>query len=392
VGIRPARRACFVISIQEATVNKFVKVLFALGLTVLMATPALAEFNLYGSARMSTFYIDASAPTGMNGPDGKDSYQNLHYTLQTNSRLGAKFATGDVTGQIELGLEGNENGNTVYTRLIYGVWKFDGGNLLVGQTYTPYTFFSEQVIGDDNDFIGFGATYDSRQPMIKVSLDNGLYLALIQPKSTAVVADSTVKSFMPKVAVGFDGKAGIVKGGLGFAYNAFTDKISADNNGGVGFSETISSYLAYLHGAVDLNPFDVSLAAHYGQNLNNMGIGGRSLSTAVFDTTTNKLEDADSYGGWLQLGYKLAENTKLDAGVGYVHDHNKAYEDLGGSKDSAKVSYFVNAQIKIAKGFMIVPEFDYFQFYKGYRANSNALYVSSIPETKSAGAKWQMDF
>ena len=84
--------------------NKFVKVLFAIGLTVLMATPALAEFSVYGSARMSTFYIDAKAPTGVTGLDGKSSTQNLRWTLQDNSRFGAKFAHDNISGQVELGL------------------------------------------------------------------------------------------------------------------------------------------------------------------------------------------------------------------------------------------------------------------------------------------------
>ena len=126
----------------------------------------------------------------------------------------------------------------------------------------------------------------------------------------------TTKNFAPKVAVGYDGKFGIVKAGGGFAYNGFSEKNAAN-----GFSKNISSYLGYLHGVVDLNPFDLTVTAHYGQNLANMGILGRNYSTAIATGTT--VENAQSYGGFAQVGHKKAENIQWGAGAGYLHYPNK---------------------------------------------------------------------
>ena len=344
--------------------SKF-KFFLAAALCLAMATPALADFSLYGSARMSVFYDHTDAGDAGNGA----TTDSLHDTLQTNSRLGAKFNTNDIFGHVELGLKGNQDGNGVYTRLLYGVYKFDGVSILLGQTYTPYTFFSEQVWNDDNDFIGFGATYDSRQPMIKFTLDNGLYLALIQPKSPAVNANDATKAIMPKVAVGFDGKFGNVAAGAGVAYNGYKDTT---------VGKTINSYLVYGHGKVDLNPVDLTAAIHYGQNLDNFGISGRSSSKAIMVGTS--LENSTSFGGWFQVGFALAPNAKLDAGVAYVSDDNDAYAE----KDE-KMSYFVNTSIKVAKSFTIVPEIDYFDYMK----NTAGVDQGSGIE---AGAKLQMDF
>ncbi|HKK01696.1 MAG TPA: hypothetical protein VJ955_05970 [Desulfuromonadales bacterium] len=379
--------------------NKFVKVLFALGLTVLMATPALAEFSVYGSVRFDTFYTGTKAATGTTYADGKDTHNTWDWGQAVNSRLGAKFANGALSGQVELGTEGANNGNTVYTRLMYGVYKFDGGNLLVGQTYTPYTFFSEQVVDGDNGFIGYGALYDSRQPMVKVTLDNGLYLALISPKDGAIVTGTSTttvtvgtdangnpvtndvtsdvtgstKTFLPKIALGYDGAFGNVKAGGGVAYNGFTEKDAA-----TGFSKTISSYIAYLHGAIDLNPITLTATAHYGQNLGNFGISGRESSVAIYENGT--LKDSHSYGGFFQVGYKVSETVKANAGIGYVHDDNDTYV-----KADQAMSYFVNAPIQIVKGFHVVPEFTYYDYMK----NINDVKQGNKWEV---GAKWQIDF
>ena len=361
--------------------NNLFKVLFALALSALMATPALAGFKLYGSIRMTTFYLNAKAPGGTVGPDGKDTYQNLTWTGQRNSRLGAKFSNGNFSGRVELGLKGNAESNFVYTRHLYGVYKFAGGSLLVGQTYSPYVFLSTQVALGEYGFLGWGATDDLRQPQIKLTLDNGLYLDLINPKTVPVARVSgTLKSFLPKVALGFNGRFQNLRGGIGFAYNGYSDKDAA-----LGFSKTINSYFAYLHGVIDLKPFDLGLALHFGQNLKNFGIKGRT-SFAVYDAATNGLQNTCSYGSWLQLGYLPTPKIRCNAGVGYVHEHNKLWTN----KDIAKIAYFVNTQIHIAKDFMIVPEVDYFQYFKGY---TNTLFAGDAAEHAwTYGAKWQMDF
>lgn len=359
--------------------SKFFKALFVVGMSLAMVTPAFASFSIYGSARFHTTWIHTQvakeAPVLDNGTH---SFGTLHYTLADNSRFGAKMSNGDFSGRVEIGMEGNQDGNGLYTRLLFGVWKFDGGNLLIGQTYTPYTFFTDQVYYDDNGNIGFGALYDSRQPMIKVTMDNGVYLAAIQPKAYAVdpAIAGTVKYFAPKVAVGYNTKIQNFTIGGGIAYDGFTVENVT--------SKTVNSYLLYLHGTADFKPIDVRYAFSYGQNLLNFGLYSRRSAGVTVDAD-GQLKNSQGWGGLLQVGAQVASNAKVNVGAGYVHDSQT------GEKAAQSMTAFINAPIKIAKTFSFIPEFDYFHYLKT---------VSSVPglaspNAKNAwalGAKWQMDF
>jgi hypothetical protein len=135
-------------------------VLFAaLLLVAALAAPAMAagEWSFYGSARVSGWSIDAERPDPAGGP-GMVSERNTRFQMQNNTRLGAIVRAPNLYSRFEFGINpdfdamsGDNKGfpeNTfrnlyaqgadaaVHTRLLFGVWDFGAGKLLVGQDYT----------------------------------------------------------------------------------------------------------------------------------------------------------------------------------------------------------------------------------------------------------------
>ena len=125
--------------------KKSIAILAAFALVAGFAvTATAADWSFYGSARMSTFSNSISEEASATGFDDTDT----RWDIQTNARIGANVSAGDVGGRFEYGTSGG-NANL---RLLYGTWDFGGGELLVGQAYTPITFFaSGDPISDISD-------------------------------------------------------------------------------------------------------------------------------------------------------------------------------------------------------------------------------------------------
>ncbi|MFH1675071.1 MAG: hypothetical protein ABIF87_16830 [Pseudomonadota bacterium] len=356
--------------------------LLALTLAVFLAVPVMADVTPYGSIRIGTFWGVDDNKTGT--ADDED----LAMPLGNYSRFGAKFKTGDISGHVELGLKGAEDGDNVYQRLLYGVWDFGGGTLLVGQDYCPYTFISAQVAPGfydlENYFIGYGCLWNSRQPQIKLKMANGLYAALIRPSTTsptgaAAAADTDV--ILPKLCVGYEYKAEGLMLNPGFAYN---DYILDDATAGITQRRRVESYLLYLNLKAALGAVDLKGSIHYGQNLGTFGITGRSASAnAYVNTADNDIEDSDGLGGYLQASMKLDPAT-VTVGCGYVSDKNKEASATSNGADE-QLSYFINAKLPVADTFFVVPELSYYDGMKDADGNDEA-------DRWELGLLWQMDF
>ena len=162
---------------------KKLTILIAAVALVCFSVPAMAvDWNMYGSARMATFYNSYDYGDGLNaaGTDDKDS--NMDWYLQGNSRLGARVKADQVSGRIELSLSSdNTHDGAVGTRLIYGDWKFsDAGTLRVGKGYTPTSqFISGQVHKDDLGLLGVGTNYARRPGSLQLFF-GGFEVALIE--------------------------------------------------------------------------------------------------------------------------------------------------------------------------------------------------------------------
>lgn len=360
--------------------KKTVAIVAAAGALTALALPAMAETTLYGSARTATFW-DTNQPGYASGAAKPDSNTDFDLRNQSNSRFGAIATDGKLGGRVELGLGlGAGGGNTtVYTRLIYGTYKFDAGTLLVGQTYTPYWFASDQVAFDDNGNNGYGSIYDGRQAQIKFSMSNGLYVAAIRPNGSAapVAADAsnTVAAsevYIPKLCVGYEGKVG------GFAFGGGvvgqTYKLVLND-------KQINSVLGYFHGKVAAGPANIGFNVGVGQNLGDMGIA-EGVSAA---TSATAVEDNLTLSALATVGFAVAPTVKVNAGIGYVTTDGKSAAGVDWKKADNKMSAYVNAPFTIAKGFTITPEITYQDLLDksdGSKDKNDIIY----------GAKWQFDF
>lgn len=387
--------------------------LLALTLAVFLAAPAMAEFEPYGSVRIGTFWKNVDR-----ADDDADDDSDLVMPLGDFSHFGAKFTTGDLGGRVELGLAGDEDHNAVHIDLLYGTWDYGGGTIKVGQDYTPYIFKSAQVAPGtmdlENYFIGYGCLWDSWQPQIELKLENGFYVALIQPEAEVssamknnirgyvlaeAVADGDVDpddegdmmvfdllfdeliddeldidTTLPKICVGYDFKTEGLCLNPGFAYNTYNIEVGDD------IDESITSYLLYVNAKVPLDMVDLQGSVHYGQNLGDFGLAGREAAAYALFDGDNNVEDSTCYGGYIQAAFKVDPAT-ITIGYGYAQSEN----DEAGDDADQQQSYFVNAKIPIADTFFVVPEYSYYDQMDNAAGNEE-------DDTWYFGLKWQMDF
>ncbi len=156
--------------------KKFTIIALVVAITAVFAVSAMAnEWNLYGSARMATFYTKEIMVTslipllilaGMTN-SVRVIIQATQWALQGNSRVGATVKGDMLEGRFEFGVRG---GGNVNARRLYGVWHFtEGWGLKVGKDYTPITFFlSGQVFDSDAGLLQVGNAYGSRRGQVAV--------------------------------------------------------------------------------------------------------------------------------------------------------------------------------------------------------------------------------
>jgi hypothetical protein len=323
---------------------------------------------------MATFYnmVDTKQTTAPAGQ--KNSGFDEH--LQTNARVGGIFTNDNVSGRFEYGATaGNAN-----IRLLYGTYNFGSGKLTVGQDYNSYYTFVAQTHGDDNGFNAYGSLWDGRQAQIRVNLNNGLYFAAIQPTGNVAVgstatlangaptAEPAVKMYLPKLNVGYAGKAGA------FAYNAglvgqfFKNQVA---------DKQVNALLGYLNGKMGFGATGLQFGLSYAQNAGNMSFAGRQTYGA---NSKGELKDALGFEGYVQVSQKISDMISANVGLGYVTDKHD-----GDTKADDKMSVFVNAPITLAKNVYITPEISYYDEMKATGGTDQA-------KTTAIGAQFRIDF
>lgn len=338
-----------------------------------------SEWSFYGSARMSTFYEDKSEELSKTGDDDQD----LTWALQGNSRIGAKIKAGNIGGRFEYG-------SGVNLRLLYGTWDFGAGTLLIGQDYTPMTFWiSNQVWGGDNDLLGFGQVYDGRNAQVKLKMGD-FQFALIQPKVVDPydpVADNNftpddTDTYIPKIEVSYVAKLGPATMHLAAGYNTY-DIVWVDS-GGDEEEEKVASYIYTLGFTSSFGAFFVNGDIYAGKNPASFGQADANDLGAVWDAVNEKVEDVDTLGMALIVGFKANDMLTFETGYGMAKDE---FDLNGDSYDVTADSYYLNATIKLAKGCFIVPEIgkvDYGDLDNGIDRD--------LGDFTYYGVKWQINF
>jgi len=342
-----------------------------------------ADWSFYGSARMKTFHeIDDKITTQTDPDDGDTTWD-----LQGNARLGATVKNGDVGGCFEYG-------STPNLRKLYGTYTFGNNEWLVGQTYTPgsHYFYSNQVWGDDNDLLGLGQAYAGRLPMIQLTFNKMVKVALVRPSSTITVAgtdfdgDGTVETsenpdtdvMLPKLEVSFN----MAKEKFFVDVFMGAQTFGVENLGTAGEDDVdVTSYVVGAGGGVTLGKAYVNAGISYALNGGNYGLASTgSNNRGTYNATAVDINDNTTLSGLLVAGLKPNEKVTVEVGVGYDT------QDLDGAaeKDDT-MCYYVNTTYTFTQGVFIVPEVGYFDYMD---SNSGADQGSML----YFGAKTQINF
>jgi hypothetical protein len=368
--------------------KKSVAILAAFALVAgFAATAAAADWSFYGSARMTTFSstLSEEAPSNPMGPTYDDT--DTAWALQGNSRIGATVSAGDVGG-------GFEYGTGVNVRKLYGTWNFGGGELLVGQTYTPVTsLLSNQVYNGDNGLLNIGELYAGRQPMIQLTF-GGFKVALISPSATTgsgfpnIDTDTT----LPKIeaAYKFSTDMFYVKPYVG--YNSIDEVNAAD------LDESVDSYVAGVAGQVAVGP--ATIKANFYMAQNPVAYGATSATAgAPTDAVTGTVVgagtpiwngtsfvDMDEMGGLLMASFKINDMIGLEAGIAYK---NQEYDDAGTTAEREVMAYYLQLPITLADGVYIIPEIGQYDFGD---LEQTGLADVDLGDLSYIGAKWMINF
>jgi len=354
--------------------KKLLVILLVLG----MVAPAMAaEWNFYGHSRVKAFYYNfddkASSVLDENGDPESDT--DLSMGLQGNARIGANVkASDEVSGRFEYG-------TGVNVRLLYGVYNFGAGSLLVGQDYTPIdTLYSNQVVEDDNGLLYEGCTYEGRIAQLKLKM-GGFQMALVGNKASGVDADTDV--ILPKIELAYDMNMDTVSVGGYAGYQTY-------KTGAAGVDHDVTSYLVGVRAKINMGPAYINAVAHYGQNLGNYGILMRNSYAGSQLSSGGDTEDAKSYAAALIAGAKFSDMVAIEAGVGYMKNEVDTVGAGSVTQEGDAMTYYVQAPITLAPGVFIVPEITIFDLGD----DDNGISGGKIDngQVTTYGAKFQINF
>jgi hypothetical protein len=396
-------------------------------ITAVFAVSATAnDWNLYGSARMATFYtsqdlgkdLELVSPNTFIAVDDRNSanqstVKDLNWNLQTNSRIGATVTGDRLDARFEFSVTSDGAGGNVGTRRLYAIWKFtEGWGLKVGKDFTPITFFlSNQVFDNDSNLQFLGEAYGARRGQLAVEGQLGpgmLKVALIdQTTDTLNTPDGVVEKLLPKFEASYEFKFSDAMSAHAFGgYQTYSVKYPGTFGGTSDFS--VDSWVVGAGADLNFGPFSVKPQVSYYQNgaaagwLQNNYLpfstsGFVSQINSVYGTDlqvvgSNDVLDAKNLMAMLAVGFKPTESLGFEAGVGYVGYETDSYQ--GVKIKNNYLEYYLQAVFTLAKGVYIIPEIGYRDF--GTQDIDKPFFIVApdvdLGSLFYAGAKWQIDF
>jgi len=363
------------------------KLIVAVAALALMSGSAFAaDWNFYGSARVSTFY-DKVESIGTPGDT-----TSLSEGLQGNSRIGATVKVSDeLTG-------GFEYGTTVNVRKLYGEWNFGAGKLLVGQDYTPLNLmYSNQVYGADTDMLAFGGVYSGRAPMLQLTFGD-FKLAFVSPNTSITGNADGTTGAAPTTIIGATAITEVKIPAIEASYKFALDNLTFDLAGGYNSFEVaanstsakhdVDAYVISLGATAKVGAFYAAADIFTGQNAGNLiSIETNGLKAAAFDNTGwddgfatwdgAKIVDNDQTGYSILVGYAFNEMFTAEAGYGFVSTDS----GTANTPDDEAATYYINVTVNLAPGVFFVPEF----------GKIDGKEIGDADYTYY-GAKWQINF
>jgi len=349
--------------------KKLIVILAAIAMVGAFTATAMADVELYGSARFRTYYASVD-----NGVAGAESDDDLEWRIGHLTRFGANFKSDKITGKFELDARAGQEGTTgniesdsgasrlgnMRLRHLWGQYDFGAGKLMIGQNFPLYDAPATGIAyysGGLQKFGGIG--YDvARTSQIRLTFGD-FKLAFLPPDTSKGgltdgngTAYTEVNTTFPKIEVRYDMKMDAFA--LNFIGGWQTYEIEDYNqaaNTGSKATENINSYVLGVRGKANFGPAYAALALTYRQNGNNYGAWTvSSKEGAIFEGTS--IKDATAYGVVGALGFKVNDMFSLEA----------AYAKLSTEQDTALANeddaqvYGVIAKISLAPGVVMQPE------------------------------------
>ncbi|NOZ69327.1 MAG: hypothetical protein GXP46_08830, partial [Deferribacteres bacterium] len=296
---------------------------------------------------------------------------------------------------------------SVYLRQIYARWNINEDmSITLGQKLAPYLWSAFTGAAGDNSGVGYGSLYDGFTPRVTLNI-KGFYIDAAAPHTSDLgFDDDTLASRfgydydddvkfekkIPRMSVGYDYTSDAFTVGAGAGYNLFQMKLELAN--AKDFDETISSWVAFVHGDMALtDTIRLRAAGWYGKNPVEYGVlgldgpidGGISAEAVVQDKGGgNEVKDTRTVAGHVEVHVDLGKAVAR-AGYGYAKSDNDTFAEA-----DAHQEYWVNAEVPLFKGvhgtsMSVQPEIHVFDQMDDKDGNEEpiALYV---------GARWNLDF
>ena len=340
------------------------KALLCVAILAMMAGSAYAaDWNFYGSARVETFYTDTD-----NG-DGT-STTNFNEELLGTSRIGAKVDVNDeLKGRFEYGASDGE----ANIRLLYGVWDFGPGTLLVGQDYTPlYLPVSNQVYGTDNGLGGWGEPYPGRHAQIKLTFDD-FQFAIVSADNTYYDGTNNVstntEARLPRLEARYKVNMDNWFMGAAAGYNSFEVDGRYD----------VDSYIGVITAGFTAGRFSLGGEVFFGENVGNLvssDVNDEDSGKGYAEISGGKVLDNEAFGYEIVGGYMINDMVSVEAGIGY----QQTELDDAANEDEVYACY-VQTPITLFPGVFIIPEVGKIDYKEGDQGDKTYF-----------GAKWQINF
>ncbi len=302
-----------------------------------------ANIDFYGQVRTGLWY-------NMQDEDytGAEARTKMDFLLYKNSRLGFNFSADKYMAKAEVGFS-----SSVVLRLLYGEYSFNKFKLLAGKAYTGFSDFPSQVVACiysyDNLMIGYGFYYDSSQPQIRFTLDNGLYVILMAPKiiDPAGFGADAVDALLPKINIGYKTHFGNIYFHPTFGINM--GNYNKDVTGNI--DESIMAYVGAITVGYVEGPYSLKAQVNFGQNSFDYGILGCTARYAGWDAEKNEIIAVSNFGGFAEFGYAINEKTSIKAGFGYNGSDMDTLDETDGAS-----TFFFQTTRKLAENVFLVPE------------------------------------
>jgi hypothetical protein len=372
------------------------KKLFVIGLAALLLVvftmPVMAKVKIGGIIFTDFYYLNRDdTNAGRQGYTG--ALTGTAIQVPNITRLYGRWTNEDNVGMyIELGIGQNtgsvrfqtdQGDGSVSIRHAYGWWDINPSfQLLAGHTTTPFSPLNpSQLLGTRSGSaniigIGYGEYYSGRFAQVRGTFKLGkvarIALALSDPHGGAAgpwdiytnpntgVTEPSIhtNSKIPLITLGVPIYAGPVHIYPSVLYQHRT----IDNPMPSGINNDLDTVVGSLGAKAGFGPFGVSAELNYGQNwLNSRALVGSgaygnsavALAAASRNTIDNKINNAKTYGWWVDLNYKFGPVTPH---VIIGNMASKRDNAAGISQQASTWMYGVSVPIGLAKGFSIRPE------------------------------------